>query len=147
MKSLGFLLVVFVTASCAAFGKPLEKPDVDVTAVGISSVSLRGVDGRVDLAVTNPNSVGLPLRAIDWQLEVGGARAVTGRSELAQTIPAKGSAPVATDLHIGSLDAADVAARLAAGDRSYRFSATLHFSTSLGDLSVTVVDDGELASL
>jgi hypothetical protein len=36
--------------------------------------------------------VGVPLSGIDWQLSIGGVRAVAGRVELSQTIPAHGVA-------------------------------------------------------
>ena len=39
----------------------------------------------------------------------------------------------------------DVAAAIARGERSYRLTARLHFSTKLGDLTVDVTHQGSLA--
>jgi hypothetical protein len=138
-----FLLVSLI-AGCGLLGKQLEKPSVHVDGVAIADVSWNGARGSLDLTVTNPNAIGLPLSKIDWQLAVHGDHAVSGSIDLHQEIPAKGSAPVQTALSIATSDVIHVAPHLAAGARDYRLSARLHFSTTLGDLSVDVVHDGTL---
>ena len=54
--------------------------------------------GELDLEVQNPNAFGVPLSGIDWELTIGGARAITGRAELSKTIPAK---PPRINLSVG----------------------------------------------
>lgn len=125
-------------------GKPLEHPKVDVQSVSVDDASYTGIDGRIGLDVMNPNAVGLPLRGMDWEIAIGGARAVTGRTELALTIPAMGSAPVETMIHISTADAAEVSMRLAQGERGYQVRGVLHFSTSLGTISVPFTHEGTL---
>ena len=95
--------------------------------------------------VSNPNGFGVPLAGIDWELAIGGARAVTGSVELSQTIPARGVAPVTTALAIDARDAIAVGSQLASGARSYRLTARLRFTTPVGPLEVTVEHSGELA--
>jgi len=129
---------------CSIFMRSIEKPRVDVQGVSLSSASLTGIDGTVRLDVSNPNPVGLPLSGIDWQLAVGGASAVSGHVDLAQTIPARGVAPVEASLRIDALAAVAVARNLAGGARGYRLDARLHFSTSVGDVTVDVHHDGDL---
>ena len=136
---------ITLTAGCSLFMHSIERPTATVRDVSVSSAGLGGVTGQVQMDVTNPNGVGVPLSGIDWQLSVGGARAVTGAVELQQTIPARGVAPVTTSLSIGMLDAAQVATVLASGGRDYRIDATLHFSTSVGQLDVDVHKTGTLA--
>ena len=95
--------------------------------------------------VLNPNAIALPLAAVDWQLAIGGAQAISGRVDLGTSIPAKGSAPVSASLRVNAADAARVAPRLAGGARDYRLKTVLHFDTALGDLTVTVDKDGTLS--
>lgn len=139
--------VLVLVAGCGLIGKPLEKPSVKLNRVAVGSVSFTGLDGQIDFDIMNPNAVSLPLRAMDWELSVGGARAVTGRADLAATIPAKAAAPVAAAFHADAMDAADVGARLASGSRDYRVKGVLYFSTSLGELSVGFTQDGVIESI
>src|SRR5512141_629632 len=67
------VLATLALGGCAMFMHTVEKPRVDVTDVALSSASFTGIDGQVSLDVSNPNSVGVPLSGIDWQLTVGGA--------------------------------------------------------------------------
>jgi LEA14-like dessication related protein len=128
------------------FMKSIEKPTAEVRDVTVSSAGFSGVTGELRLDVMNPNSFGVPLSGIDWQLSIGGARAVTGRIELQQTIPAKGVAPIATSLTIDARDAIAVASSLAGGRRDYQITARLHFSTQVGQLDVDIQHAGQLGA-
>lgn len=124
----------------------IEKPTASVRDVNVSSVSFSGATGELSLDVMNPNGFGVPLSGIDWQLSIGGARAVTGTVQLSQTIPAKAVAPVVTTLTISSGDAVTVASVLAGGARDYRVDVTLHFSTQVGPIDVAVNHTGQLGA-
>ncbi len=138
-------LAALALGGCSLFMHSVETPRVDVRDVAVTSVSiLGGVEGAVRLDVTNPNAVGVPLRAIDWQLAVAGARAVTGHVDLSQTIPAHGVAPVTASLHISAGDAIEVAQRLAVGARDYQLDARLTFASPMGEVTVDVHKDGAL---
>lgn len=131
-------------SACSLFMKSIEKPKAEVRDVTVSSAGFSGVTGQLHLDVMNPNGFGVPLSGIDWQLSIGGARAVTGKVELQQTIPAKGMAPVMTSLTIDARDAVAVAGSLAAGARDYQITARLHFSTQIGQLDVDIQHAGRL---
>lgn len=135
---------VLALSACSMFMHSIEKPKAEVRDVTVSSAGFSGVTGQLRLDVMNPNSFGVPLSGIDWQLSVGGARAVTGRVELHETIPAKGVAPVATSLTIDARDAITVAGSLAAGARDYQITARLHFSTTVGQIDVDIQHAGRL---
>jgi LEA14-like dessication related protein len=122
----------------------IEKPKASVRDVSVSAAGLGGVSGQLQLDVTNPNGFGVPLAGIDWQLSIGGARAVTGTVQLSQTIPARGVAPVATSLTVNAGDAIAVASALAGGARGYTVKARLHFSTPVGAVHVDVEHAGTL---
>ncbi len=140
------LLALAMLAGCSLFMRSIEKPTAQVRGVSVSSAGFTGVSGELALDVTNPNSFGVPLSGIDWQLSVGGARAVTGTVQLSQTIPARGVAPVTTSLSINTADAIVVGGVLAQGARNYQLTARLHFSTSVGQVDVDITHTGELGN-
>ena len=140
------LLALAMLAGCSLFMRSIEKPTAQVRGVSVSSAGFTGVSGELALDVTNPNSFGVPLSGIDWQLSVGGARAVTGTVQLSQTIPARGVAPVMTSLSITTADAIVVGGALAQGARNYQLIARLHFSTSVGQVDVDITHTGQLGS-
>lgn len=125
--------------------RSIERPKADVRTVSVSSAGLAGITGELALDVMNPNAFGVPLSGIEWQLSIGGSRAVTGTVQLNQTIPARGVAPVTTSLSIAASDAIAVATALARGARDYRIDLRLHFSTSVGQLDVDVAHAGSLS--
>jgi LEA14-like dessication related protein len=131
-------------AACAGFPRTVEKPTAEVREVSVGAVSLSGMRGEVALDVFNPNGFSVPLHRVDWQLEVGGARAVAGAFDLSHNIPARGIAPVTVDLRVDARDAAAVARRLAAGERTYVLRGVLHFSTTFGAISVQFESTGTL---
>lgn len=132
------------TSGCSLFMHSIERPTAEVRNVSVSSASFTGVTGELRLDVMNPNGFGVPLSGIDWELSIGGARAVTGTVQLSQTIPARGVAPIITTLTIATRDAIAVGSVLAGGARDYRISAHLKFSTAVGPLSVDIQGTGTL---
>jgi hypothetical protein len=144
MRSIMVFLACTQALGCSIFMRSIERPQAEVRNVSVDSAGFTGVTGQLQLDVTNPNNFGVPLSGIDWQLSVGGARAVTGRVELSQTIPARGVAPITTSMTIDARDALVVASVLARGVRDYQLSAKLHFSTAVGPLDVDVEHRGTL---
>jgi LEA14-like dessication related protein len=132
-------------SGCSIFMRSIEKPKATVRDASISAAGLGGISGQLQLDVTNPNGFGVPLSGIDWQLSIGGARAVTGTVQLSQTIPARGVAPVATSLTVDARDAIAVAAAVAGGARGYTVKARLRFSTPVGELDVDVEHSGTIS--
>lgn len=143
MHRLAFTLAL-ATTGCSMFMKSVEKPKVDVRDVAVTSVSFGGIDGELRLDVQNPNPVGVPLRAIEWQLAVGTTPAVSGRIDLTENIPARGVAPVTAAIHLGSVDAVQVGRAIAGGVRDYRLDARFRFATALGEVAVDVHHEGSL---
>ena len=137
-------VLLVVASGCSLFMHSIERPTATVRNVSVSSAGFTGLSGKLDLDVMNPNNFGVPISGIDWQLSIGGARAVTGAVQLSQTIPARGVAPITTSLTIDAGDALTIASILASGQRGYQISAKLHFSTSVGQLDVDVQQTGTL---
>ncbi len=139
------LLALVAVAGCNRL-QP-KKPTLDVRGVAIGSVSFSGITGSLTVEVTNPNDFGVPLAAVDWQLSVGGARAVTGSVTLSNTIPANGSTTVEISLSIAALDAVHVARKLSAGQRNYQIDGVMHFNAPIGRIDVSFSGSGDLGTL
>ena len=144
MRLLVAATAALALSACSLFMHSIEKPKAEVRDVTVSSAGFSGVTGQLRLDVMNPNGFGVPLSGIDWQLSIGRTRAVTGKVELQQTIPAKGVAPVTTSLTIDARDAITVAGSLASGARDYQITARLHFSTTIGQVDVDIQHSGRL---
>ncbi|MBI4512275.1 MAG: LEA type 2 family protein [Deltaproteobacteria bacterium] len=140
------VLLPLVALACAGLPRPIEDPEVKVTGVAVSHVSLAGAEGVFDFQVVNPNGISIPLSAVEWEFAVGGTRAMRGSMELAAKIPARGVAPVRAAIKLGMREAADVAAQVASGVRGYSLRGKLYFTTPLGRLGVGFRHLGELAS-
>jgi LEA14-like dessication related protein len=143
LRALATLLVLLVSG-CSIFTRSIEKPTADVRSVQLGTFSLTSVEGVLELDVSNPNGFGVPLSGIEWELSIGGARAVSGQAELSKTIPAHGLAPVTTTLRVDAREAAAVAAQLGRGARDYQLAARLSFSTPVGPITVDVHHRGTL---
>lgn len=144
MRAIAAVTFAVLLSGCPGVLSPLEKPTLDLRGVSVVSVSLSGLRADAGFDILNPNSIGIPLRAVDWELSIGGATPMRGRFDLNQTIPAKGSAPVTVEISIGTTAAAEMASRLASGATDYHLSGTMHFQTSLGDIAVVFDHSGGL---
>jgi len=131
-------------AACPGVLRPLEKPTVELQRAELVGAGLSGLELRAHFVMTNPNNVRLPLVAVDWELSIGRASPVRGRADLAAEIPAKGSAPVVVDVHVGPGAAIGLVRAVSAGDRTYHLAGTLHFDTKLGDIAVAFDETGAL---
>lgn len=135
---------VLCLSACSIFMRSIERPTAEVREVAIANVGFTGVRGELRLDVNNPNSFGVPLQRIDWELAIAGQRAATGSVELSETIPAKAVVPVSTTLAIGTADAIAVGALLANGARGYELKARLRFATPVGSLDIALDHGGQL---
>lgn len=70
------------------------KPTADVTAIHIPSINLEKADIVVDVLVTNPNPIPIPLIDINYLVESDGRKLVSGLIPDAGTIHAHGSETV-----------------------------------------------------
>lgn len=150
MASLRTLYLACIVAlagagACAHLPNPIEKPTAEVREVWVSSASMSGMRGQVDLDVFNPNGFGVPLSRVDWELSIGTVTAMTGSFSLSAEIPARATAPVSVDLHIDARDAIAVARSLGLGERNYTLRAVLHFSTRVGPVDVDIAHTGHIS--
>lgn len=144
MRRSAVICLAGLLAACAHIPTGLERPTVEIDRVEVGAVSFTSISGLVHLHINNPNSVGVPLEGGTWELAIAGSRAISGAFDLAETIPARASAPLVASLTIDALDAARVGAALAAGHRGYTIRGTLRFASPLGTIEVQFSHSGDL---
>jgi len=83
------LLALALLAACAPH---LQKPDLSVVGVQLLSSTLWEQRLKVRLHVHNPNDRVLPVRGIEYQMEVMGQQAASGQSDAAFVVPSLGDA-------------------------------------------------------
>ena len=142
----GFLLGSLVLG-CASLPAGVQRPQAEVRDVSIERMSLTGVRGELALDVFNPNAFALPLERVDWALAIGGGETVDGSFDLDETIPARGSAPVAIGLQLDGRDAAAIASRVAAGERDYTLEGVMRFATAVGEIPVPFRESGDIGDV
>jgi LEA14-like dessication related protein len=94
--SLRFSLIVAVLAAtgagCGAMVPKLEAPKLEVVAVELLDAQFTQQRFNVTMRVQNPNSRELPVRGLQYTLQLAGEPFGTGRSNKAFTVPALGDA-------------------------------------------------------
>jgi LEA14-like dessication related protein len=83
-------------SSVVSFGKP----DADVKGIHIPHLSTSEADLVVDVQISNPNPVPIPLCDIEYVIETNGQKLVAGTIPDAGTIHSHGSEIVKIPLHI-----------------------------------------------
>ena len=86
------LCCVAALAGCAAFAPQFERPQLALLGVEVKDASLAEQHLRVRMRVQNPNDRALPVRGIDYTLQLAGEDFGTGSSVSAFTVPARGEA-------------------------------------------------------
>ncbi|MGH8496530.1 MAG: LEA type 2 family protein [Gammaproteobacteria bacterium] len=106
------LLVALLTeglSGCAAFGRPLEEPELTLAGVRLLDAGLARQRFGLVFDVRNPNSIALPIRRVSYTVELSGAEFASGETPQSFSVPANGEArfeiDVSTDLMASSRQA------------------------------------------
>jgi len=95
MRAISLRTAVVLAAAllgACALGPKFEPPKLSVADVRILSSDLWEQHLRVRMHVVNPNGVALPVRGLEYTIEVGGERFASGESAASFTVPARGEA-------------------------------------------------------
>jgi LEA14-like dessication related protein len=100
-RGLAILLAVAI-AGCQSMAQPIETPVVRLLSLSLVGASLSEQRFGVRLLVENPNAVPIPVDNFDFEVRLGGAGILSGRSLAGFTLPAGGqeivTAEVSSDL-------------------------------------------------
>jgi LEA14-like dessication related protein len=84
-------VVLLAVAGCASTLK-LEAPQLTVVSMQVQSADLFSQRMLVHMRVVNPNARELPVKSINYRIEVGGAELAQGLADKAFVVPAMGEA-------------------------------------------------------
>jgi len=89
-RALPCALVCLLAAGCAT--THFEAPQLTVMSMQVQSADLFSQRMRVHMRVVNPNPRELPVKSIDYRIEVGGADFAQGLADQPFVVPAMGEA-------------------------------------------------------
>lgn len=109
--------VLGLATACAGLGTKLESPRVSVIGIRTIEASLFEQRLQVRLRVENPNTLAIPVRGLDVEVELAEEPFAHGSSAREFTVPARGEAEF--DM-IVTANAATALLRIATADRQAR---------------------------
>lgn len=124
------LAAALTLAGCASLDLAgiVKKPEVTVTGAEIELLTFDEARVRFDVALANPNPVGVSLAGFDYRLTIDGVELLTGAVEKTVSIPARGSStiPVPVAFRYDALISA-VASLTDAAESPYQMSVGFSF--------------------
>jgi LEA14-like dessication related protein len=93
-------------SGCAGLGKRVEPPRMNITRITVQEVREFEAVFKIDLRVFNTNEAPLPVRGIDFRLELNDRYIASGISSTLTEIPAYGTATVPIVVYSSLLDMA-----------------------------------------
>ncbi|RVU48117.1 hypothetical protein EA187_01380 [Lujinxingia sediminis] len=131
-----FLAAVLVVG-CAA-------PRASVRDVEFRSLNLSGLNFGLIFDLANPNEYALPLREVDWRVDLFSAYLASGSARPDQRIPAKGSARVDVPVSVRFAEAKQSTSRIIREPViPWQVSGACHFETPIGSIPVRFNDAGQ----
>lgn len=108
VKHLTVLLIIFssalLTSGCATLN--IEEPRIALTRLApAQSGSSFGTLFEIDIKITNPNGIALPIRGMSYSLGINGAELLYGTSNQVPAIPAYGSETITLQVEANLLSA------------------------------------------
>lgn len=143
-------LAMLTLGACALLEQGgVARPEVDLASTRVASLSLADVDLVLGFEVDNPNSFGVRLDRLDYQLDVGGERLASGDQRRGVEVGARGRTVAEIPISVAWDDLARVYRSLrGSGSPSYRIDAGFWFEVPiLGAVRVPVTSDGAFPRL
>jgi LEA14-like dessication related protein len=100
MPQLIALVAALLLGACASALSPVQPPAVSVSNVGLAGLGLFEQELRLDLRVKNPNSFGLDIEGVRFDLELAGDPFAEGFTNAAFELPALGEAMVPVTVNV-----------------------------------------------
>jgi LEA14-like dessication related protein len=96
------LLLIALLAGCASLG--FKQPEFQLASISMGRTSMLEQEFKVDLLVSNPNSLPLNAQGLHLELEISGKKMATANSTQPVSVPAHGSGHVLLSLHTSLID-------------------------------------------
>ena len=128
------LIVALALAGCAALEREAERrtPEASVTGARVAGFDFDAARLLFDVEVDNPNPVGIDVAGLDYDLRLGGERALSGESDERGEIPRRGSGSVAVPVTLDYRELRDQFSGLRWGSESdYEIDFGVHVDVPL----------------
>ncbi len=146
-RTLGALaLLALLPNGCAALRAGVPTPSARISGVGLENLNLSGVTLRLDVAVTNPYGVDLPVRRIQVGLSSRGQTFLTADADTPEPVAAHATTTVPVPVTVSFHDLLATASEIEPGAVvPYRAELRLSMDAPVvGLVSVPVSHDGEV---
>jgi LEA14-like dessication related protein len=151
LAAVGFALAAALAlGSCAVLEQGgVARPDVDLRSTRVASLSLADVDLVLGFEIENPNSFGIRLDRLDYELQVAGERLATGDQRRGFEIGPRDRSRADIPISVSWDDLARVYRSVrGGGSADYRIDAGFWFEVPiLGAVRVPVTSDGDFPRL
>ncbi len=145
------ILAVLLACSCATLQQManLQAPTLSVKGVRMSGLSFDSADLVLDVAVSNPNMVSVPLSGFDYDLQVESHSLFKGKQASQQTIASGGKSVVQIPVTLIFRDLYNAVASMKSRDSaSYKIDCGLSFDVPvLGPVRVPASFSGRLPAV
>lgn len=100
LRILGLLLLCFMASSCSTwFSDNYQKPQVELTHVELVYARLLEQEFLLEFRIDNPNSQSLPIRGINYHLNLNNVPLGNGQSNQWLTVPGNSSERMQLRIH------------------------------------------------
>ncbi|QNN24818.1 LEA type 2 family protein [Planctomycetales bacterium ZRK34] len=148
LLSLVVALMLLATGGCETVQSVLNnspKPGASVAGVRLADLSLQKVDLLFDVDVSNPYSVPLPLTNLNYALASGGNEFLSGKADVAGSVPAGGSKRVTVPATVTFVSLANTLGAVKPGSvLPYDAKMNLSVDAPLGPVSLPIRKSGQL---
>lgn len=142
LQSAGVASAVLL-AGCSYLFSLIDKPTVTFRRCDITDVSFTAIGAKFIFDVQNPNSFGVDLARLTYQINIDGHELAEGRAEQPFHVPANGTGEVVLPVTVRFADfAASVESVFQKDTLPYTIRTRLGFATSAGVLEVPIATSG-----
>ncbi len=106
INSTAWILIAWLTASCASMEQLVSKPRVSLRQVQVTEIALNKQTFILDFDVTNPNPFPLPIKTVSYGVELDGHRFASGATQSPFTVAAGGDGAFAISISLNLLQTA-----------------------------------------
>lgn len=142
---LATLLAATMLTSLTGCGM-LQRPDARITGMRLEDAGLTEATMLFDVTVENPYTVPLPMSDVDYALSSKGQEFLTGKADVAGTVPASGTRTLGVPVRVSYLDLVRVVEGARPGV-TIPYKADMGLSVdvpAIGPLRVPMTKEGEL---
>lgn len=141
-------LSVFLFQSCTQLGElsNVSKPEVSVSDMNVTALSLQSIELTADIEIKNPNNLAVDLNSYKYNLDINDLSFISGDEESGMNIKAKESNIVKVPITLNYSELLETIRSLNnENDSDYNFSADLAFELPiLGLVNVPVQYSGKI---